>query len=242
MTLAAAALIVCAVLAPAAAEENVLAGSPNSKTPHPHLRGRDLGADEVLLVDDSEPPPPSAKSGGGFGFPKLAIPFPPLPPHVDPGVTFSRSIKSIEGGSEFRLRFGPDENHCKSADGFGDNECHYSWGDALDATYDLRLETEMVEGDTISGEFKIDTVVPWSFSCQVCGEDCTLEAPVINQKWRFPMDPCPIPAQNVTHTISTVLQGHSPVEGIRTHVQGNLRVMKNSGDTIATFSVDVFIK
>ena len=53
------------------------------------------------------------------------------------------------------------------------------------------------------------------------------------------MEACPIPVQNVTHTISTVLQGTSPMDGIRTRAQGNMQLNKVNGGTITTFSVDV---
>mmetsp|Transcript_11459 Transcript_11459/g.33788 ORF Transcript_11459/g.33788 Transcript_11459/m.33788 type:complete len:250 (-) Transcript_11459:231-980(-) len=199
----------------------------------------------ALLKTDAEATTPIKKTGEQDSTWEWEFPFPPFPRAVASGVTFSRNIIHINGGSKFHLTFGPEvgsTSHCKSADTFGDNNCHYKWGDGLVATYKLDLETELEDSDTIHGHFKIDRVVPWEFSCKVCGQDCTLKAPVIDEEWSFAMEPCPIQLQNATNSIFTKLRGDSPVDGITTHAQGNVQILKQGVSLLAEFSVDVFIK
>jgi hypothetical protein len=69
------------------------------------------------------------------------------------GVTFSREIAAIPNGSSFDLIFGA--NHCTSQDKYGDNNCHFDWGETLQGSYKLLLTEELDAGDTMSGHFKV---------------------------------------------------------------------------------------
>lgn len=65
---------------------------------------------------------------------------------ISSGVTFSREISIVPEGSSFDLVFG--DNHCTSQDQFGDNECHFDWGETVRGNYKLLLTEELDAGDT----------------------------------------------------------------------------------------------
>ena len=143
-------LFACALLSSVRWGENV-AKQPNVEYPVRNLRKKEEKEVYVTVRDDSSVIIGKQRHGD-----TLQLPFPPFPPHVDPGITFSRSINSVTSGSKFHLAFGPaGSNHCHLTDSYGDDQCHYSWGDTLEATYNLQLGTELEEGDTIDGKFKV---------------------------------------------------------------------------------------
>ena len=38
-----------------------------------------------------------------------------------------------------------DDGHCKSSDSFGDNDCHYKWGEDITVNYDGQIDQELNE-------------------------------------------------------------------------------------------------
>lgn len=69
-----------------------------------------------------------------------------------------------------------------------------------------------------------------------------LEVPVIKFKYKIPMAPCPVPAHNETTHIEYHLSKHSPTEGILTHLEGHIKVLKASGEELADVDINVYVK
>lgn len=166
--------------------------------------------------------------------------FPPFPKPTKDGVGFRRTISELDENTSFSLTFGGGQ--CNAKDEYGNNACHYNWGEAIEANYTVQLGEALDKGDTLQGNFHVDHIVPYSFSCAVCGEDCVLKVPVANIEWSFPTPPCPINTDAIVDTIKEDLGKKSPTDGIPVHLEGNLQVVRASGDSVAKFSVSVDIK
>lgn len=74
-----------------------------------------------------------------------------IPFHVDDGLTFSRDIHKLDASFKLNL----EEGYCKSHDKYGDNNCHYKWGDAILGNYTVVLPQLIDEGDTMMGDFRV---------------------------------------------------------------------------------------
>lgn len=72
---------------------------------------------------------------------------------LESGVSFTWKISQLPQDSSFDLHF--DGNKCKSQSIYGDNDCHYNWGDTVSGQYKLSVQEEIVEGDTMTGHFKV---------------------------------------------------------------------------------------
>ena len=219
----------------------VLGVEANSISTNPsHLRA---GAQQVVsqkgvsLADDTVHPGNKDSRQRNSAFP----PIPPFPKPTKDGVGFTRKISRIDSNTSFSLTFGG--GRCTSNDQYGNNACHYNWGDAIVANYTVQLGEPLQEGDTLQGHFKIDHIVPYSFSCSVCGADCVLKVPVANIEWSFPTLPCPISTDVIVDTIKEDLGDKSPTDGIPVHIEGSLQILRGEDrDAVAQFSVSVDIK
>jgi hypothetical protein len=91
--------------------------------------------------------------------------------------------------------------------------------------------------------FQIDRIIPYSFSCPLCGSDCVLTFPVVKFEYTIPLPPCPISAPHTVATdIEYQLDASSPTEGIPTRLEGSVKITKASGEEIADFSVTVLLQ
>jgi hypothetical protein len=97
-----------------------------------HLSGADVYADWTVVAKEDE-------SGN----------FPPI--HVDDGLTFTRSIQKLDASFQLHLQ----EGHCKSHDKYGDNNCHYDWGDDVVGNYTVVSPQLIDEGDSMMGDFRV---------------------------------------------------------------------------------------
>lgn len=88
---------------------------------------------------------------------------------------------------------------------------------------------------------QIDYVVPYEFTCLLCGEPCVFAIPVLEITRTLDMPPCPIGPEYSNH-VKEKLMKFSPTGGIKTHLQGNVVMKTNKGDTIAEFSVSAYVK
>ena len=84
-------------------------------------------------------------------------------------------------------------------------------------------------------------MVPYEFNCLLCGEPCTLEIPVLEVQYTIDMPPCPI-GPEFSSRVKEQLMNFSPTGGIKTHLQGNVQLQKENGDSIAEFSVSAYVK
>lgn len=171
------------------------------------------------------------------------IGFPPIPPFPKPtkdGIGFERKITQVEDGATFFLEF--SGGTCQTNDTYGDSSCHYQWGESIIANYTMQLGEKLDEGDVLRANLKVDHLVPYSFTCAVCGSDCVLKLPVVDLQWSFPTQDCPIDTNLIIDSFREDLGKKSPTDGIPVHVEGGVHIIRESGDIAAAFSVSVDLK
>ena len=80
----------------------------------------------------------------------------PLRPHIENGVTFTRSFAQLPKDSNFFLQF--NDNHCTSSDTHGNNACHFDWGETMVGNYSISLPISIDVGDSMTGHFMVRNV------------------------------------------------------------------------------------
>ena len=167
--------------------------------------------------------------------------FPPPRPPTE-GVNFSRTVTELEPGASLSLRFSGEGGECSTEDRYGNNRCHYNWGGTVEANFTVGLAGTLEEGDTLQGHMKVNYLIPYSFSCPVCGRDCVIRLPIRDLSWTFATPPCPIGPGDLVDGIVAPIGGKSPTDGIPVHIDGNFHVVKAGGRNIASFLVTADIK
>lgn len=70
---------------------------------------------------------------------------------VEDGVTFTRTIKHLNASFHLSLQ----EGHCISHDEYGDNNCHYTWGEQVLGNYSVSSPRTIQHGDYMTGSFHV---------------------------------------------------------------------------------------
>lgn len=143
----------------------------------------------------------------------------------DKGVSYKRSIMLNDDDSSFYMDF--DGDNCKRADIYGDNRCHFDWGETVSGTVNATFNLTFDEGDVIGIDtraliYQLIPVFEWSVSCPACGGNCTIDLPeafpIVNMtesSISMEMPPCPYVADPVKgYTFSQVLPLESPTNGL----------------------------
>ena len=164
--------------------------------------------------------------------------------HVGNGVSFERTISNFPPHVSFDLNFLPT-SFCDNHDKYGDNNCDYPWGTTLIANYSFASGFRMLTRNARAiGEFHLDDKIPWKFNCVLCGQDCVLEVPVIDLKYKFPMPKCPIllPPTAKSYQRTFRFWKVSPTHGwITTKIEGHVTVYKDYSKSDVLTNVDVSI-
>mmetsp|Transcript_46344 Transcript_46344/g.68401 ORF Transcript_46344/g.68401 Transcript_46344/m.68401 type:complete len:204 (-) Transcript_46344:756-1367(-) len=148
------------------------------------------------------------------------------------GISVSRVVTHVEGGSSFKLGL----NHCSSHDEHGDNNCHFNWGDSLEGLFEGNLGTDLVAGDKILGEFKIDMVEDMKISCDVCGQPCIINVPKVGQTIKFDMPSCPITSRKVSQAFKQALPTADAVP-VPIRAGGKVKLVKQDGTVLVEADV-----
>lgn len=134
---------------------------------------------------------------------------------------------------------------CLVHDEYGDNQCHFNWGDEVTATVSFSGE-ELQADDVIRGSLKLAGWISYTFHCAVCGQDCVLQLPVFHHRNVTIAMPktCPIPADAVSETLTYQMWDESPTGGtVAVHFEGNLVLIQGRTDTtLIDVHVEGFIK
>merc|ERR1712154_39091 len=155
------------------------------------------------------------------------------------GISFTRKVQFKSDLVNVAVDY--DDNHCKSKDQWGDNQCHYDWGETMNPQIDVNFKTEgdgFKEGDIVKGSMMVGYIVPWYFSCAVCGKDCVLRMPIVFYPIHLPLPECPMGKEEIPSSLSIPVGDSSPFHGIPLHLTGTL-TLKRGKDTIATSKVVV---
>lgn len=143
------------------------------------------------------------------------------------GISFTRKVEFKS--DEVNIAVDYDDNHCKSKDDYGDNECHYNWGETMNPQIDVKFKTEgdgFKEGDLVKGSMRVGYIVPWYFTCAVCGKDCVLRLPIVFFPINIPLPPCPMGKEEIPSTLSLPVGSSSPFHGIPLHLKGDLTLKR----------------
>eukprot|EP00472_Partenskyella_glossopodia_P004945 CAMPEP_0197533086 /NCGR_PEP_ID=MMETSP1318-20131121/42208_1 /TAXON_ID=552666 /ORGANISM="Partenskyella glossopodia, Strain RCC365" /LENGTH=136 /DNA_ID=CAMNT_0043089857 /DNA_START=537 /DNA_END=947 /DNA_ORIENTATION=+ len=129
------------------------------------------------------------------------------------------------------------DSGCTTADAYGSNNCDLTWGHSYTMFANIDLGNETLNGNaSFTADLKIDGLIPFKFSCPMCGSNCTIKVPVVGKEESFAMPPCPIKGK-MTLTKSFQMPSKSMVP-IKTGAKGTTTLVDGSGKTIAAISVD----
>jgi hypothetical protein len=149
------------------------------------------------------------------------------------GVYFDRTVNTIQhitGAVTF-------DKGCTASDPYGSNKCTWDWKTGATVTVAGALQEDITSGKLVV-DLKINNVIPFSFSCPICGANCTFEIPIIKKPETFAMPPCPIKAVTIpSKSIPFTLPDKNPL-GISASVSGTVQIADQSGGVIFKLSLN----
>ena len=126
-------------------------------------------------------------------------------------------------------------------DSYGSNDCKFDWGQNIEGSLTGELGHDLDEGSNFHVNLKVDTVIPWKFSCPVCGQNCTTTVPIVEQPLNFAMPSCPIKAGELEEAIMKALPTESPTKGIKVTAKGSIVVKDHKDAEVVDMSIDSFM-
>ena len=149
------------------------------------------------------------------------------------GVYFDRTINTashVTGSVTFNAG-------CAASDQWGSNKCTWNWKQAITATLAGALQEDITTGKLVV-DLKLNNVIPFSFSCPLCGANCTFEIPVIKTPVSFAMPPCPIKAVTIpSKSKAFTLPDKNPL-GVAASVAGTVQIADQTGSVIFKVSLN----
>lgn len=128
-----------------------------------------------------------------------------------------------------------DSGHCNTADQFGGNDCHYSWGDAIKIQYDGSVHQDLGTDMYIEMSLKVDNLIHHTQTCPICGDDpCTISIEGIPKSWSIALPKCPITPDVVSGEIEAKLPDKNPIPSLLsgssgTVIEGSVWLKKRNG-------------
>jgi len=148
-------------------------------------------------------------------------------------IVLSRTVNSATIGSGTVTVEG---SACTSKDAYGSNNCDVAWGTNYTLDLDLTLSTDIVAGHKFTVDMKVDGILPFKFTCALCGADCTVTVPIVKKTITFSLPACPIKAGALKQSVVLPLPASSPVP-IKASADGKVTVADPSGATVADIDV-----
>ena len=148
-------------------------------------------------------------------------------------ITVSRTVNSISAGTGKLTLAG---SSCKSSDAYGSNDCVLDWGKSYTAAANGTLTKAIESGDTFTADFTVDELLPFKFTCQLCGVDCSFTLPVVRKHVSFAMPACPITAGAVHVSKSFTLPTSSPIP-LKSGFKGTVIAQDKAGNSLASINV-----
>jgi hypothetical protein len=144
-------------------------------------------------------------------------------------VVVSRTINSLPAGDGTLTIEG---SACTGHDDYGSNNCDVHWGQSYKIDYDVNLTQDIEAGATFEVDATLDKLVPFKFSCPLCGDNCTITVPIVKETISFALPPCPITKQGLKGSITEALPAKSPVP-LKIGFTGNVKAHDKSGNLLA---------
>jgi hypothetical protein len=149
------------------------------------------------------------------------------------GVYFDRTIDVLTHATG-SLTF---NTGCSATDQYGSNKCTFNWKQAVDVTFQGALQEDITSGKLVV-DAKINNVIPFTFSCPICGANCTIEIPIIKKPETFAMPPCPIKAVTIPSKITHVTLPDKNPLGLAVTVTGTVQIADQTGSVIAKLELN----
>jgi len=162
----------------------------------------------------------------------------------DLGLKFSRKISIVDSDtiSSAKLTFSGNGGSCKHSDQYGGNDCKFDWGDRITGEFEVKFvgadekSPELGGNTTIEVDMKAGpkmSQTDFQISCQVCGQDCVVEIPLVAKKVTIKMPDCPVKLKNLELNFDQALPEKSPVPTLMTIAgDGTVRVVTPQGKLI----------
>ena len=153
-------------------------------------------------------------------------------------ITVSRTVNSISAGTGKLTLAG---GSCKSSDAYGSNDCVLDWGKSYTAAANGTLTKAIESGDTFTADFTVDELLPFKFTCQLCGVNCSFTLPVVRKHVSFAMPACPITAGAVHVSKSFTLPTSSPIP-LKSGFKGTVIAQDKAGNSLASINVQQHVQ
>lgn len=150
-------------------------------------------------------------------------------------IVVSRTVNSLSAGTgKLTLEGGA----CTSSDAYGSNACDLEWGKSYTAAIDGTLSKDIESGDTFTADltFKDEISIPLTFTCQLCGANCSFSIPVVQKRVGFAMPACPIKAQTLQTTMAFTLRSAWPLP-LKVGFKGTVTAQDKAGNPLANVNV-----
>lgn len=112
----------------------------------------------------------------------------------------------------------------------------------MDGSVTGKLGHNLEEGSLFSVNLKVDTVIPWKFSCAACGANCTTKVPIVDYPLNFAMPPCPVSSGELETAISQALPAESPTDGVKVTAKGTVHIKDETGAEVLAMDINAKLK
>jgi len=125
-------------------------------------------------------------------------------------IVFSRTINSVSIGTG-NVTIDSD---CAAKDEYGSNQCDLHWGKQYTVTLAADLSTDITAAHSFTVDVKLDKIIPFKFTCPICGSECTVTVPIVKKTVSFKLPACPIKAgpYRLTKTITLPAKAPAPIK------------------------------
>jgi len=147
-------------------------------------------------------------------------------------VWFNRTIKASGAKGNLKISGTPG---CAAHDDWGANDCTFNWGTSISGAVDTFLDTPISSGKLVVN-MMVEKVLPFKFTCPVCGANCTFTIPIIKQKVTFALLPCPLSSPFHIEIPTTALPDTPPFVSLM--VEGFVEIHDQTGKTVIHVDVE----
>merc|ERR1711972_10038 len=170
-----------------------------------------------------------------MGTPEMKLAFALVHAVAATEISVSRTINKVTVGTGKLVVDGSD---CASSDEYGSNDCKLQFGKTYAIHASVAQSVDITKGATVTGNFHIEKIVPFKFSCPACGATCSIKVPVIGKDISLDLPDCPISGYWVQDNFTVTLPDSSPLPaGIS--LAGKLSAVDGAGATILDADVSV---
>ena len=153
---------------------------------------------------------------------------------VGANVHFERTVNSLSGATAKAVIDGPA---CAKMDDYGSNMCDLEWGAEYTVHADVALTNDLTAGSRVEGDFKLEGLIPFKFSCPLCGGDCTVKVPIVGKEITVTMPDCPLSGLSYDDAKTFTLPAKSPLPA-EISAKGNIKAYDASGAVVADIDLE----